>query len=93
MCFALGLTMSPQNSNTNSRYLTNYDSGHGALWIPASTGNALVATYWKNEVEGTFTFAGSEPHLRHVKAFDVIEACKEYLQALGKEPLIEWVSE
>ena len=85
--------MSTLNKNSNSRYLTNYDSGHGALWIPASTGNALIATYWKNEVEGTFTFAGAEPHLRHVKAFDVIEACKEYLQALGKEPVIDWLAE
>jgi hypothetical protein len=84
--------MSTQLKRATSQYLTNFDSGHGALWLPASSGNSLVATYWKNEVDGTFTFAGAEPHLRHVKAFDVIEACKEYLQALGKEPMIDWLA-
>jgi hypothetical protein len=85
--------MSTQIKKANGEYLTNYDSGRGALWLPASTGNALVATYWRNELEGTFTFAGEEPQLRHVKAFDVIEACKEYLQALGKDGRITWVLE
>lgn len=85
--------MTIERKNSESVYLTNFDEGHGALWLPASTGNSLVATFWKNELEGTFTFAGAEPHLRHVKAFDVIEACKEYLQALGKEPEIAWLAE
>lgn len=85
--------MSTDSKPISPQYLTNFDSGHGALWLPASTGNALVATFWKNELEGTFTFAGIEPHLHHIKAFDVIEACKQYLLALGKEPIIEWLAE
>ena len=85
--------MSSSIKSPDHPYLTNFDSGHGALWHKGSTGPSLIATYWHNELDGTYTFAGAEPHLRQVRGFDILEACKNYLVALGKEPRIELISD
>lgn len=70
-------------------YLTNFSEGRGAIYRPGASGNWLVATYWQNDLEGTFTFAGEEPFLIHVEAFDPLEACKSYLAQLGKDAVVE----